>query len=84
LEQQIANYVESGLSPEEARRRAVLEFGGVERFKEECRETHWENHWDMLARDFQFALRCLRKDRRFAFLATLALALGIGFSATVF
>ena len=84
LEQQISNYVESGLSPEEARRRAVLEFGGVERFKEECRETHWENHWDILARDFQFALRCLLKDRRFAFLATLALALGIGFSATVF
>lgn len=84
LEQQIANYIESGLSPEEARRRAVLEFGGVERFKEECRETHWENHWDILARDFHFALRCLLKERRFAFLAILALALGIGFSATVF
>lgn len=84
LEQQIANYIESGLSPEEARCRAVLEFGGVERFKEECRETHWENHWDILARDFQFALRCLLKEGRFAFLAVLALALGIGFSATVF
>lgn len=84
LEQQITNYVDSGLSPEEARRRACIEFGGIELYKEECRDTHWENHWDILARDFQFALRCLLKDRRFAFLAILALALGIGFSATVF
>lgn len=84
LEQQIADYIASGLSPEGARRRARMEFGGVELYKEECRDTHWENQWDILARDFQFALRCLLKDRRFAFLAILALALGIGFSATVF
>ena len=84
LEQQIASYIESGMSPEEARRRARIEFGGIELYKEECRDTHWENHWDILARDFQFALRCLLKEGRFAFLAVLALALGIGFSATVF
>ena len=84
LEQRIESLVSEGIPPLEARRQAVLEFGGVERFKEECRETHWENHCDTLARDFVFALRCLVKDRRFAALATLALALGIGFSATVF
>ena len=84
LEQQIAVYIESGLSPEEARRRAMVEFGGVERFKEECRETHGENHWDILVRDFRFALTCLRKDRRFAFAAIFALALGIGASTAIF
>jgi len=41
LEQQIADYVASGLPPGEARRRASLEFGGLERFKEECREARW-------------------------------------------
>jgi putative ABC transport system permease protein len=84
LEQQIADYLASGLSPAEARRRARLEFGGVERIKEECRETHWENQWDILARDFRFAFDCLRKDRRFAFVAIFALALGIGASTAIF
>ena len=84
LEQQVAGYIESGMPPEGARRRAILEFGGVERFKEECRDTHWENQWDILVRDFRFALTCLRKDRRFAFAAIFALALGIGASTAIF
>jgi len=84
LEQRTADYVAEGIPPEEAHRRAVLEFGGVERFKEECRETHWENQADILTRDFRFGLRGLRKDRGFAFVAILALTLGIGFSTIVF
>lgn len=84
LEQQIAEYVETGLSPEEAHRKAVLEFGGVERFKEECRDTRFEHHLDILGRDCRFALRGLRKDRRFAFIAIFALALGIGASTAIF
>jgi putative ABC transport system permease protein len=84
LEQQIADYVASGLAPAEARRRANLEFGGVERFKEECRETRTENPVDVLARDLRFAFRCLVKERRFALIAILALALGIGSSTAIF
>jgi putative ABC transport system permease protein len=84
LEQQVEAYVESGLSPEEARRRTNLEFGGLERFKEECRDTRWEHHLDILGRDFRFAFRGLRKDRRFALIAIFALALGIGASTAIF
>ena len=84
LEKQIADYIATGLHPEEARRRASLEFGGVERFKEECREARWEHHLDIIVRDFRFALRGLAKDRRFAFIAILALALGIGASTAIF
>jgi len=84
LDRQIADYVAAGLSPEEARRRAQMEFGGVERVKEEVRDTHWETHLDNLFRDFRYALRNLRKDRRFAFIAIFALALGIGASTVVF
>ena len=47
----------SGLSGVEAGRRARIEFGGVERFKEEVRETRWENHLENLFRDFRYALR---------------------------
>ena len=84
IEQCTESYIAQGIPPAEARRRAVLEFGGVERFKEECRETHWENQWDIVVRDFRFALGCLRKDRRFAFVAIFALALGIGASTAIF
>src|SRR5580658_5953238 len=57
----------SGLSHGEAERRARIEFGGVERFKEEVRETRWETHFENLFRDLRYAVRSLRKDRRFAF-----------------
>lgn len=84
LEQRIAQSVASGMSPEEARREANLEFGGMERFKEECRESRWENHFEIFFRDLHFALRGLLKDRRFTFIAVLALALGIGSSTAIF
>ncbi len=84
LEQQIADYIASGMLIEEARRRANLEFGGIERFKEECRETHWENRLELLLHDLQFALRGLRKNPRFTLAAVLALALGIGASTAIF
>src|SRR3984893_16824852 len=84
LEQQIADYVASGVPPAEARRRANLEFGSVEGFKEECRETRWENQLDTFIRDFRFALRGLLKDRRFAFVSIFALALAIGASTAMF
>ncbi len=84
IEQRAGDLIAEGIPPQEARRQATLEFGGMERFKEECRETHWENQADIFARDFQFAFRGLVKDRGFACVAILALALGIGFSTVVF
>jgi putative ABC transport system permease protein len=74
----------SGLSRGEAERRARIEFGGVERFKEEVRETRWETHLENVFRDFRYAARSLRKDRRFTLVAVFALALGIGASTVVF
>ena len=84
LEQQIADAVAAGADLKEARRRAQREFGGLERVKEEVRDTRWETHFDNLVRDFRYAFRNLRKDRRFSLVAIFALALGIGATTAVF
>jgi putative ABC transport system permease protein len=84
LEQQVAANLEAGMSPQEARRRARLEFGGLDRVKEEVRDVRWETHIGDLIRDFRYALRNLGKDRRFALVSIFALTLGIGASTIVF
>ncbi len=84
IEKQIADNVAAGMSAAEAQRRAQLEFGGIDRVKEEVRDTRWETYFDNLFRDFAYAFRGLRKDRRFSLIAILALALGIGASTIVF
>jgi putative ABC transport system permease protein len=84
LDRQIADYIAAGTPPEEARRRARLEFGALDSVKEEVRDTRWEIHAENLSRDFRHAFRSLRRDRRFALIAIFALALGIGASTVAF
>ena len=84
IEQRIAEHVASGMAPDEAQRQAKVEFGGVELYKEECRESRWENQLEIMARDLRLAFRTLRKEKRFTIIAVLALALGIGSSTAMF
>jgi putative ABC transport system permease protein len=84
LEQKVRDYMASGVSAEEARRRANLAFGGLEQVKQDCREARIENHVEDFLRDFQYAFRSLARDRRFALVAVFALALGIGATTVMF
>lgn len=84
VQQAIAAKIAQGMTPEEARRKALIEFGGVEQARERCQEQEpgWWIH--SLLQDVRYAMRGFRRSKAFAVSAVLTLALGIGATTAVF
>ena len=83
LEMHIDDNIRAGMSPEEARRAALVTFGGIEAAKESVRETSRLLWVETFARDARYALRGLRLNLGFTATAVLSLALGIGASVAI-
>lgn len=88
MESHLALHIEdnlrAGMTPEEARRQAILKLGGVEQAKEHYRDRRSFVWLEVLLRDFRHVLRSLRKSPGYSLTCVAVLALGIGVNAAIF
>ena len=84
VEMAVEENVRRGMAPDEARRQALVKFGGVEQARELHRDARGLPWLDALMQDLRFTFRSCKRDSGFTMVAVLILALGIGANIAVF
>src|SRR5690348_4986651 len=84
LQFHIEDNLRAGMSPEDARRQALIKLGGLDQTKESVRNRRGLPWLDSLALDARFAIRSLRRSRGFAIMSILVLGFAIGANVAMF
>jgi putative ABC transport system permease protein len=84
LDMSIEWHLRQGLTPEQARRQALLDFGGVEQTRQNYRDQRGLPMLENTFQDVRYGLRLLAANRSFTSMAVLSLALGIGANTAIF
>ena len=84
IENRAEHLIQRGIPARQARRQALLEFGGIEQTKESCRDALGAALAESVIQDIAYSLRTLRRNPGFAIAAAITLALGIGATTAVF
>ncbi|MCG8526179.1 MAG: ADOP family duplicated permease [Opitutales bacterium] len=84
LDLEIEKNIERGMSPREARKSALLKFGGVEQVKENCRDSWGTRQVTGMIREFKLGMRLLLNNKGFTVAVTLTLGLCIGGNTIIY
>ena len=84
LQLHIDDNIRAGMTPEDARRRAIIALGGIEGTKEAVRDRRTLPLIDSLVRDVRYGIRTLIKSPGFAIAGVIILGLGIGVNSAIF
>ena len=81
---EIADRIKGGMTPAEARRTALRDFGGVEAIKEQARDARGGRALEDLTLDVRYAARLLRRNPGYSLAGVLTFALGVGAVTAIF
>jgi len=84
LEFQIEDGIRAGMTPQQARRAALIKFGSLDAAKEAVRDRRGIPFLETFLRDVSYALRMMRRNKGWSAVAILSLALGIGANTAIF